>query len=112
MTCALRVLLVSLGLFAAAAKAGEVTLPIVDGMTLSTKAGLLQQVEVRAKSMGPGLCEVRVQFAGGTEVAVAAPPLVWSSWQKLSPAVAGGSYALAFTAKCDTGAIGEVRFDQ
>lgn len=85
------------------------TSPIADGMIINTRDKVLQQVEVRVKSFGPGFCQVSVTFADEPH-SFSAPPLSWSDWFKLAPAVNGGSYRLGFEPGCDTGAIGEIRY--
>jgi hypothetical protein len=91
--------------------AEEVVLPAVDGLIVKTKAAVLQQVKLRLKTFGPGFCDVRVVFAGQVQ-SVVAPPLYWSNWLPIGPAVSGGAYELAFSPQCDTGALGEVKFEK
>lgn len=91
------------------AKAAEKILPVIDGMTIKADKNSLQLVKIRVKSFGPGFCGVFINFAGKNKQ-VSAPPLSWSDWIPLDPAIAGGTYTLGFTAQCDTGALGEVKF--
>lgn len=97
--------------FVTTVQAEEVTVPAVDGMIIDTQDNLLQQVNIRLKAFGPGVCAVRVSFAD-KEVGFLAPPLVWSDWFVIGPAVSGGTYKLGFSVDCDTGAIGEVRYEK
>lgn len=90
--------------------AKQTTSQLVDRMVIHLKPGLLQQIEVRAKSFGPGFCEVRVTFLD-KQVVIVGPPLTWSTWTKVGPAVTGGSRNVGFTPKCDTDALGEVRYE-
>jgi hypothetical protein len=94
-----------------ATPAAEVVAPAVDGMLIDTKDNVLQQVRIRVKSFGPGFCAVRIIFAGKIH-SISAPPLTWSSWTAIGPAVNGGAYDLDFTPECDTGALGEVKYDK
>lgn len=91
--------------------AAEVVAPVIDGMLIDTNDNVLQQVKMRVKSFGPGICAVRVIFAGKIH-SFAAPPLTWSSWMPIGPAVNGGAYDLDFAPECDTGALGEVKYDK
>lgn len=95
--------------FAALANAGEVTSPVIDGMTLRL-GNYVQRVQVRAKSFGPGFCAVTFEL-GGQSKGVSAPPLTWSNWFDVGPAYIGPqSPTLGFSIGCDTGAIAEVKY--
>jgi len=92
--------------------AAQVSNKVIDGMVLRLAPNALQQVEVRAQSFGPGFCQVEFSFADKRKGMLAPPLPKWSDWTKLDPAIQGGSHALGFSEKCDTGAIAEVRYDQ
>ena len=95
---------------AAYAKAdSEVVQPAINDQVIDTADGVLQIVKIRLKSFGPGFCQVTVGFAGSS-YSLAAPPLTWSPWFDVGPAVSGGAYKLEFAPGCDTGALGEVKF--
>lgn len=89
----------------------EVTQPAVDGMVLQLKSDALQQVKIRLKSFGPGFCQVTIDLAGKTN-SYAAPPLTWSTWLPIGPGLSGGAHKLGFSPGCDTGALGEVKYDK
>jgi hypothetical protein len=91
------------------AHAADTISPIVSGMVIDTKEDLLQQVEVRVKSLGPGMCSTRITFANES-THLGAPPLVWSNWFKLSPAVSGGAYSVDLSPECDGDVIGEIKY--
>ena len=91
------------------AEAAEITVPAVDGMIINTEPAALQRVKIRLKSFGPGFCKVRVILAGQVH-SLAAPPMKWSSWHPIGPAVTGGAYSLSFSPQCDTGALGEIKY--
>lgn len=89
--------------------AEEVILPVIDGMILEL-GNHAQQVQVRAKSLGPGACAVTFSL-GGKELSFLAPLLIWSPWTELNPAfLSKTSQKLDFRQGCDTGAIAEVKF--
>jgi hypothetical protein len=88
-----------------------VTVPVFDGMILALQPNLFQVVEVRAQSLGPGLCEVRFDFAGAQK-RFQAPLLSWSDWMKIGGAMDGGHHALGFSPACSTGALGQVRYER
>jgi hypothetical protein len=92
-------------LYAASAR----VFPAVDGMLIHGHKNHWQQLEVRAKSFGPGICQTRIIFMGSI-VDIPAPPLTWSGWFKVGPPFAGSAHNLAFESVCDTGSIGEVKY--
>lgn len=70
-----------------------------------------QNIEVRAKSLGPGFCAVRFEAGEASPFEFHAPPLVWGKWLEIPYGFIGaGTITLSFTILCDTGALGEVRF--
>lgn len=87
----------------------KIVIPAVDGQVIQLKPDALQQVEFRAKSMGPGFCSV-IAGLGSDVVNIAAPPLSWSSWARLPTAHSGGAFSIRFSPQCDTGAVGEIRY--
>lgn len=96
-------------MFPTPAWGGEVTEPLLDGMVIEGKANTLQQVSIRVKSFGPGLCEVEITFHD-QRLRLPAPPLTWSSWYSIGGAFNGGAYAIGFSPLCDTGALGQVKY--
>lgn len=94
-------------------RAEEIKVPVVDGMTI-TLGNYLQNVQARAKSMGPGLCAVRFSFNGSfpKQTRLFAPPLVWSKWQDLKPTFVNGPITVTvnYDEECDTGAIAELKY--
>lgn len=98
-------------MFSIVVQATEIVVPAVDGMMIDTQDNLLQRVKIHLKSLGPGACAVRISFADKEE-GFLAPPLKWSNWYEIGPAVSGGSYKLGFTEDCDTGALGEIKYDK
>lgn len=105
-----KVLTISLALFVTHAQAGtETTVPVVNGMLIEMEPGVLQTLKIRVQSLGPGFCAVRVRFADST-VNLSAPPLSWSDWFSVGPAIDGSSHSLSFAPQCSTGAVGEARY--
>ena len=91
--------------------AGEIVNPVVDGMTI-TLGDYVQQVEVRAKSFGPGMCQVEFSI-DGESYGFLAPPLTWSPWTKAGPAfIRKRTVKIGFSQGCDTGAIGEIKYSK
>lgn len=90
-------------------QAKDIVTALVDGMIISGDENILQHIEVRAKSFGPGLCETHISFIGET-VAIAAPPHKWSDWKQLGPAISGTSEKIGFRSVCETGSNGQVRY--
>lgn len=89
--------------------ASEITSPVTDGMTLKL-GNVVQQVKVRAKSMGPGACAVTFELHGESTNFLASP-LTWSPWTEIGPGFTGPStQTLSYTVGCDTGAIAEVKY--
>jgi hypothetical protein len=91
--------------------ATDIIQPALDGMILELKPDVLQQVDIRVQSFGPGLCQVTVTLAGSTH-SLAAPPLTWSNWFPIGPGLSGGAHSLGFSPGCDTGAQGQVRYEK
>lgn len=97
---------------ASVVKTEEVTLPVIDGMTLNL-GNYVQTVRVRAASMGPGVCAVEfsVGVAGSGKLGFLARPGTWSPWTDIPHGFIGAmSTTLRFSALCDTGAIAQVKF--
>lgn len=85
-------------------------LPVVDGMAVPL-GDFAQNIEVRAKSLGPGFCAVHFVAGQASPFEFQAPPLVWGDWLEIPYGFIGaGSITLGFKILCDTGALGEVRF--
>lgn len=96
---------------ATSALAEEVVEPFIDGAILELGADI-QQVEVRAKSLGPGFCAAEFNVNQDT-VRITAPPLTWSDWSKaeriyLSPS----TVKLGVRVICDTGVLAEVKYSR
>lgn len=88
------------------------TLPVVNGMLLKL-GNYAQNLEVRAKSLGPGFCGVRFSSTYFSPFEFLAPPLVWGGWLEIPFGFLGsGSVVLNYSVLCDTGAVAEVRFMQ
>src|SRR5690606_38421674 len=83
----------------------ERVFPAVDGMLIRGHPKFLQQLRIRAKSLGPGVCATRVGFVDSV-IDIAAPPLTWSDWYAIGPAFQGTTESLKFAPQCDTGSIG------
>ncbi|MCJ9720793.1 hypothetical protein MOV66_10240 [Agrobacterium sp. SHOUNA12C] len=86
----------------------QVVVPLVDGMTIQT-ADVTANVEVRARSYGPGFCAVKAS-AGSQEIGIAAPPEVWSDWFVVASHLGRATFSLSSEVICDTGAQFEVRY--
>jgi len=91
-----------------ASDATQITAPIVDGMDLTT-ADVVGNVDVRAKSAGPGFCSVGVSSPLGS-AQILAPPGVWSEWTNLFSHLSKVTTQLGTSVDCDTGAQFEVRY--
>lgn len=85
------------------------TIMAVDGMMIDMHPDHLQQLRIRLQSFGPGLCHVRVRFAGQV-LDLSAPPFTWSNWSIIGPAMIGGSHTLSISPQCSTGAMAEVSY--
>ena len=83
-------------------------IPVVNGMTITTSDSIAN-VEFRAKSFGPGFCNVEVSADNNTNK-ILAPPLTWSSWQVVAAHIGVVTYTLGYKEECDTGALVEVRY--
>lgn len=94
------------------ALAKEVTEPLPEGVnrTIQT-ANTLHQVRLRLKSLGPGFCSTRVLFANNI-YNFGAPPLTWSNWYKLEPAVAGVAVDISISSQCDGQVLGEIKYQK
>lgn len=86
----------------------QTIIPLVDGMTINT-ADVAANVEVRARSYGPGFCAVKAS-AGGQEIGIAAPPGIWSDWFTLTSHLGKATFVINSEVVCDTGAQFEVRY--
>jgi len=101
---AVAVLAASYGAFASE----RTTAALVNGTNITT-ANVTATVDVRAKSLGPGFCGVRISGEGET-VQLSAPPFVWSKWQVLFSHIGRASARISTSVNCDTGALFQVRF--
>ena len=86
----------------------QVVESLVDGMTITTSDSVAN-VEVRGKSLGPGLCAVEYSTSGGS-VSFDAPPLAFSDWNVLASHIGSVTYTISERAICDTGVVSEVRY--
>lgn len=80
----------------------------VDGMTIKT-GDVIANVEVRAKSVGPGMCGVTFTGGGGSTQFLA-PPIAYSPWTVLTSHTGAISMRISHSVVCDTGVIAEIRF--
>lgn len=88
--------------------AREVTSSLFDGMSITT-CNCVGNVQVRAKSLGPGFCDTRIS-SSPQSVQISAPPLTWSTWEVLSSHIGSVTFSISVDAKCDTGALFEVKY--
>ena len=86
----------------------QVVEPFIDGMTIHTSDSVAN-VEVRAKSFGPGGCAVEFSTVAA-KIGFVAPPLTYSSWTVLTASVGKNSFELHNDVKCDTGVVAQVRY--
>ena len=70
---------------------------------------VVANVHVRAQSLGPGFCEVSFDSNFGS-TGFLAPPLSWSDWNVLFSHTGSVSAGISSEAKCDTGALFEVKY--
>ena len=82
--------------------------PYSSGLRITT-SNSIANVEVRARSMGPGFCAVRFSTMGG-QTQFLAPPVGWSPWTTLAAHVGVATYTINETILCDTGMIAEIRY--
>lgn len=93
---------------ALAADSVQVVAPLINGMTIRT-GDSWGNVEVRAKSFGPGFCATHVTV-GDKTVSIAAPPMSWSGWVVANSYGGSVSFEISKEDICDTGTIAEVRY--
>jgi len=89
--------------------AREVTVSLYDGMTITT-CNCVANIQVRAKSLGPGFCDTRISNNFGNSVQISAPPFSWSNWETLNSHLGEVMYTINVSANCDTGALFEVKY--
>jgi hypothetical protein len=94
--------------FASYGQSHQVTQSLYDGFVVST-GNVVAPVEVRAKSLGPGLCAVEIT-GGAQTVRLDAPPLAWSGWTTLYNSIGESEQSINVSSLCDTGAVFEVRY--
>lgn len=93
---------------ASSAAAEKAVVPFIDGMSITTD-NVSATIEVRARSLGPGLCATR--FVTGTHaVDILAPLTDWSDWQELTAHFGSVSFSISSVILCSTGAVAEVRY--
>lgn len=92
-----------------AAVTREVITSLFNGMSITT-CNCVANVQVRAKSLGPGFCDTRINNNYGNSVQIAAPPYTWSNWETLNSHLGEVTYIINVSAKCDTGALFEVKY--
>ena len=90
------------------ASAMQTTQPLTNGMTITT-SNSVANVEVRAKSFGPGFCAVGISSPYGQSNFLA-PPLTWSPWTHLFSHMGAITATLGTSVGCSTGAVFEVRY--
>lgn len=93
---------------AGVAKSGEVQMPFIDGMTIHT-ANVIANVEIQAKSFGPGACAVEF-ITNGARIQILAPPAGYSNWQVLTASVGKNAFTISQDVKCDTGVLARVKY--
>lgn len=93
----------------AAVAAREVTVSLHNGMSITT-CNCVANVQVRAKSFGPGFCDTRISNSFGNAVQISAPPFSWSNWEILNSHLGEVTYTINVSAECDTGALFEVKY--
>jgi hypothetical protein len=86
-----------------------VTTPIIDGMTIQT-ADVAANVKVRAKSLGPGKCAVKISDDKGDESDILAPLTDWSDWHTLVANIGQVSLVISVNVVCATGVVAEVQY--
>ncbi|MFH4675337.1 hypothetical protein [Vibrio alginolyticus] len=86
--------------------AKKTTLPFVEGMIVDM-GGVLSGIELRAKSLGPGMCVITFSI-DKDRLLISAPPLKWSKWETIT--TGQNSYRITSEKGCDTGFIAEVRY--
>ena len=86
----------------------QTTQPLTSGMTITTSDSVAN-VEIRAKSLGPGFCAVGISSPYG-QANFLSPPLSWSPWTNLFAHVGAITATLNTSVGCDTGALFEVRY--
>jgi hypothetical protein len=92
------------------ARAEEKTVvPFVEGMTIKT-GNSVANIDVRAKSFGPGACGVTFSTDGGNSIHFLALPLAYSPWTILASHAGATSFKITHTVECDTGILGEIRY--
>jgi hypothetical protein len=93
----------------AAAGAREITVSLHNGMSIST-CNCVANIQVRAKSFGPGFCDTRISNNFGHSVQISAPPFTWSNWEVLNSHIGEMTFTINVSAKCDTGALFEIKY--
>lgn len=88
----------------------QVVVPFADGMTITTSDSVAN-VEVHAKSFGPGFCSVTFTASpGGSPKQIAAPPAAYSSWVVIASHIGVVTYTISYDVGCDTGVLAEIRY--
>jgi hypothetical protein len=88
--------------------AQQTIVPLVPGMTVTT-ADVVGNVEVRARSHGPGFCAVGATGGDGS-ASILAPPLAWSTWTVLFSHLNQTTATIDSTIECGTGTDLEIRY--
>jgi hypothetical protein len=78
------------------------------GMTIRT-SNSVANVEVHAKSLGPGACAVEF-LDGAKTVGLLAPPLTYTPWTVLDSHIGTATFTIRNNVKCDTGVLAEIRY--
>lgn len=81
---------------------------LVDGTSITT-ADVVASVEVRAKSLSLGFCEVEISSLNNT-VRFHALPVSWSNWNVLFRHIGSKTARISVATLCDTGALFQVRY--
>jgi hypothetical protein len=86
----------------------QIKVTLINGMVIETSDSI-GNVEVRAKSVGPGFCGSR--FSGPTgNIEILAPPFTWSNWITLYSHIGKAKNTINYEAVCDTGIEAEIRY--
>ena len=102
-------LIFALGFSSPASSDEEKTITIlVSGMSISTSDSV-GNVEVRAKSLGPGACGVTYSTHAGS-VSFLAPPLMWGDWHTLYSHLGHSQAQISESVTCDTGVVAEISY--
>ena len=81
---------------------------LINGMYIQT-ANVVANVNVRAKSQGPGFCAVTIN-SNSSAINFLAPPFSWSPWTTLFSHIGSAGSTITTSIGCDTGALFEIQY--